>query len=101
MFAIVQNGVLNVVDQTIQRAFEMVGQYVKRDMTNRISGWQAQRFLKVVFGNVVIMRDKGNGHPGLDCANITRDRQPVSLLEALESLDRLCRAKDGQTQRRA
>ena len=92
---IVQNGTLNIMDQPVEGAFEMVGQYVQGDMMNRLSGWEAQRFLKVVFGNVVIMRDKGNGHPGLNGADITRYRQFMSLLEALDSLDCLNRAKNG------
>ena len=47
------------------------------------------------------MRDKGNGHPGANRADIACDRELVFLLKPLESLYRLHGAKSGQAQRYA
>ena len=60
-----------------------------------------QQLIQIAFGNMVEMRDKGNGHPGANRADITRDCELVFLLKPLESLDRLHCAKNGQAQGQA
>lgn len=60
-----------------------------------------QRLIQVAFGNVIEMRDIGNGHPGVNRPDITRYHKLVFLLESLESLHRLYRTKNGQAQGQA
>jgi hypothetical protein len=98
MLAIIQNRVLNVVYQAIQRAFDATGQLAQGKMMHRSVIGNMQRLVEVVFWNFIEVRDKGNGHPGANGADITCDREPVFLLKPSESLYRLRRAKSGQAQ---
>ena len=99
MVAIIQNRVLDVAYKAIQREFDAVGQLAQGKMMHRSVIGNMQRLVQVAFGNIVEMRDKGNGHPGANRADITCDREFVFLLKPLESLYRLHCANNGQAQR--
>ena len=101
MLAIIQYCVLDVVNVAIQRAFDAVGQLAQGKVMHRSVIGNMQRLVQVAFRNFVEMRDKGNGHPGANRADIACDRELVFLLEPLESLYRLHCAKSGQAQRKA
>jgi hypothetical protein len=101
MVAIIQNRVLDVANKAIHRAFDVVGQLAQWKMMHRFVIGNMQRLVQIVFGNMIVMRDEGNGHPGANGANIACDRELVILLKSLESLNRLHCAKDGQGQRQA
>jgi hypothetical protein len=101
MVAIIQNRVLDVAYEAIHGAFDAVSQLAQGKMMHRFVIGNMQRLVQVTFGNMIIMRDEGNGHPGANGADIACDRQLVFLLKPLESLYRLHRAKNGQAQRQA
>jgi len=101
MVAIIQNRVLDVVNKAIHRAFDAVGQLAQGKMMHRSIIGNMQRLVQVAFGNMIEMRDIGNGHPGANGADIACDRELVILLKPLESLYSLHCAKNGQGQRQA
>ena len=101
MFAIVQNRVLNVTYQSVERAFDARSQIVQGQAMYRPIIGDMQRLIQVAFGNMIEMRDVGNGHPGANCPDIVCDHELVFLLESLESLHRLHCAKNGQGQGQA
>jgi hypothetical protein len=81
LFAICQNGMLDTTYNLVDRLALTIRNLIERHMTDQAWRAETQRTAQVVFGNVVDMGDRMNGHPGMNSAHIFRFDSAILLLE--------------------
>ena len=86
LFTICQNSMLDGTYHLTYRLPFTIRDLIKRHIAQYARRACAHRAVQVVFGNMVDMGDRMNGHPGTNSFDISRFDSVILLLETLHRL---------------